>query len=159
MAISSSTEQLSQAIGRSGQNVRLASDLTGCKLNIMSQEDAENKSKEESAHSIELFTDELGVDEEIASILVKEGFTSIEEVAYVPTQELLEIDEFDEELVKELRDRAKDVLVNKALASEEQLSSSKPAEDLLALEGMDQHLAHVLASKGIIITGFSINGK
>ncbi|MEW6612684.1 MAG: transcription termination factor NusA [Pseudomonadota bacterium] len=142
-------EQLSQAIGRGGQNVRLASQLTGWEINILTEAEAGEKRQKEFSTFRQTFMDELDVDEELATVLVEEGFTSIEEVAYVPIGEMLQIEGFDEEIVNELRQRARDVLLNKAIAKEEQVELSEPAPDLLALEGMEPSLAHVLASKGV----------
>ncbi len=150
MDIAVAEDQLAQAIGRSGQNVRLASQLTGWTLNVMTLDEAEAKSKEENQGLIELFIKELDVDEELAEVLAQEGFTSIEEVAYVPQSEMLDIEGFDEDLVEALKARAKDALLTKAIASEEKLEGSEPAEDLLNMEGMDRHLAFVLASRGVI---------
>ena len=150
MIIAVAEDQLSQAIGRGGQNVRLASELTGWELNVMSEQQAAEKSEAEQQELIELFKEQLDVDEEVASILVQEGYTSIEEVAYVPLGEMLAIEEFDEEIVEELRNRAKDVLLTRALAQEEELEVAQPADDLLQMEGMDEHLARVLASHGVI---------
>jgi N utilization substance protein A len=150
MIIAVAEDQLSQAIGRGGQNVRLASELTGWELNVMSEQQAAEKSEAEQQELIELFKEQLGVDEEVASILVQEGYTSIEEVAYVPLNEMLAIEEFDEDIVEELRNRAKDVLLTKALAQEEELDEAQPADDLLQMEGMDDHLARILASHGVI---------
>ena len=150
MNVAVAEENLAMAIGRGGQNVRLASDLTGWDLNVMSEADAGKQQEEEVGKYVDLFIKHLDVDEDLATELVNEGFTSLEEVAYVPIEEMLEIDSFDEDIVEELRRRAKDALINQALASEEQLEGKEPAEDLLAMEGMDQHLALVLASKGII---------
>ena len=150
MNIAVEDDQLSQAIGRGGQNVRLASDLTGWELNVMSESQAAEKTEAEIEAAQKLFMEQLDVDEEVASILVQEGYSSVEEVAYVPLNEMLEIEEFDEEMVNELRNRAKDVLLTKALAQEEELESSQPAEDLLNMEGMDPHLAYVLASRGVV---------
>ena len=149
MNIAVEDDQLSQAIGRGGQNVRLASELTGWELNVMSQSQASEQSDAEVEASQKLFMDQLDVDEEVATILVQEGYTSIEEVAYVPLNEMLEIEEFDQEMVEELRNRAKDVLLTRALAQEEELESATPSDDLLNMQGMDTHLAHVLASRGI----------
>ena len=143
-------EQLSQAIGRNGQNVRLASQLTGWTLNVMTESQAEEKHEAEALAVLKLFMLELEVDEEVASILVQEGFSSLEEVAYIPLNEMLEIEEFDEELVKELRNRAKDALLTQAIASEEKLCDAEPAEDLRTMEGMNDELARALASRGII---------
>lgn len=150
MDIAVAEEQLSQAIGRSGQNIRLASELTGWSLNVMTVNDAEAKSEAEIEKHRSNFIEQLGVDEDIATILVNEGFSTVEEVAYVPTQELLDVEDFDEELVEELRNRAKDVLLTKAIASEGALDENEPAEDLLALDGMDKHKAYILANNGIV---------
>ncbi|MBI2379655.1 MAG: transcription termination/antitermination protein NusA [Gammaproteobacteria bacterium] len=149
MDIAVSEDNLAQAIGRGGQNVRLASELTGWTLNVMTAEEAQAKNAAESERLQKLFIDGLGVDEELADVLIAEGFSSLEEVAYVPLHEMLEIEGFEEDMINELRARAKDSLLTKAIASEEQLESSEPAEDLLTMEGMDRHLAFVLASKGI----------
>ncbi len=143
-------EHLSQAIGRGGQNVRLASQLTGWELNIMTEAQAEEKSEAEGETLKNLFMQHLDVDEEIALIFVQEGFSSIEEVAYVPTKELLAIEEFDEEIVEELRERARDVLLTREIATEEKIGDVEPAADLLAMEGMDKTLAYQLASSGIV---------
>jgi len=150
MDIAVAEDQLSLAIGRGGQNVRLASELTGWELNVMSEAQAEEKSDSEADKVQKLFMEQMDVDEEIAVILVQEGFTSLEEVAYVPIEEMLQIEEFDEDMVEELRNRAKDVLLTKAIASEELLGDDKPADDLLNMEGMDEQLAHKMAAKGII---------
>lgn len=143
-------DQLSQAIGRNGQNVRLASKLTGWELNVLTESDAEQKSEQEMVKNQQTFMELLDVDEEIAVILVQEGFTSIEEVAYVPEQEMLDVEEFDDNLVAELRQRAKDLLLTRAIASEEQIGDARPAEDLLGMDGMDEDLAYRLAASGII---------
>ncbi|SER09716.1 NusA antitermination factor [Amphritea atlantica] len=150
MDVAVAEENLPMAIGRSGQNVRLASELTGWKLNVMTEDEAAEKQQSETGSILELFIKHLDVDDDIAGILVDEGFTSLEEVAYVPADEMLEIDGFDEEIVDELRNRAKDALLNLALANEEALENSEPAQDLLEMEGMERHLAFVLASKGIV---------
>jgi transcription termination/antitermination protein NusA len=143
-------EQLSLAIGRGGQNVKLASQLTGWRLNVMSESAAQEKDEREAQRLQRMFMDQLDVDEEIANILVQEGFSSVEEVAYVPEKEMLEIQEFDEDLVAELRGRAKDVLLVSAIAEEEErLAAPQPAEDLLAMEGMDEELAFALARLGV----------
>jgi len=142
-------KQLSMAIGRGGQNVRLASELTGWELNIMTEEAAQEKGATETSKSIQTFMEQLDVDENVATVLVQEGFTSLDEVAYVPKQELLAIEEFDDDLVEELRNRARDVLLTKAIAKEEELSKAQPETDLLEMEGMDAHTAHLLAAKGI----------
>ncbi|MEO9655883.1 transcription termination factor NusA [Marinomonas sp.] len=150
MDVAVKSDNLAQAIGRNGQNVRLASTLTGWALNVMTSEDAEAKQQEESQKLIDLFVDSLEIDDDLAIQLVDEGFASLEEIAYVPMEEMLDIDGFDEDLVNELRSRAKDALLNKALQAEEQLDGAKPAADLLEMEGMDNHLALVLASIGVI---------
>ena len=130
-------EQLSQAIGRGGQNVRLASQLARWQINVMTEQQADEKNEMEAGKFLSLFRDQLDVDEEVALILLQEGFTSIEEVAYVPEAEMLAIDEFDEEICRELQSRARDVLLIREIASEEGVSSGSPAEDLLLLDGMD----------------------
>ncbi len=150
MDVAVAEENLSQAIGRGGQNVKLASELTGWELNVMSVEQAEEKSDVEAEALQAMFMEKLDVDEEIALILAQEGFSSIEEVAYVPEKEMLAIDEFDEELINALRDRARDVLLTNAIAKEEKLGDVKPAEDLLTMEGMDETLAYELASVGVV---------
>jgi N utilization substance protein A len=142
-------KQLSLAIGRGGQNVRLASELTGWELNIMSEQAQQEKGAAETEKLTQVFKESLDVDEAVAQVLVQEGFTSLEEIAYVPKQELLGVEEFDEELVEELRQRARDVLLTKAIAEEEQLSLAEPAADLLAMQGMDEHTARLLAARGI----------
>ena len=150
MDVAVSEDDLAQAIGRAGQNVRLACELTGWRINVMSVENWEEKQQEETGESIQMFMDALDVDEEVAELLVVEGFTALEEIAYVPIEELLNIDGFDQEIAEELRARAKDALLTKAIASEEQLEAQEPAQDLLEMDGMDKHLAYVLASKGIV---------
>jgi N utilization substance protein A len=140
-------EQLAQSIGRGGQNVRLASELTGWELNIMTVEEAESKSQEEFSSIRTLFIEKLDVDEEVADILVQEGFSTLEEIAYVPISEMLEIESFDEGTVNELRSRARNALLTEAIASEEKVENE--AEDLLTLEGMDNQMARVLASQGV----------
>ncbi len=142
-------DKLSQAIGRGGQNIRLASQLTGWDLNVMTESDAEAKSESEARELVQTFMKQLDVDEDVATILVQEGFSTIEEVAYVPQAELMAIQEFDEEMVKELRNRARDVLLTQAIASEETLDQSMPADDLLLLEGMSPDLALALARRGV----------
>ncbi len=149
MDVAVTEEKLSQAIGRNGQNIRLASQLTGWELNVMSEADAEEKSEEEARRYVEELMKYLDVDEDVATILVQEGFTSIDEVAYVPEEEMLEIEEFDEEIVAELRKRARDALLIRAIAAEEQVEGGTPAEDLLTMEGMDEETAKRLAAKGI----------
>lgn len=141
-------EQLSQAIGRNGQNVRLASQLAGWTLNVMTVEEFENKSQEESQKLVTLFSTALEVDEEIAAILVASGFSSLEEVAYVPVDELLGIEEFDEEIVNELRNRANDYLLTQALSSQD-TSGKRPDETLLTMDGMSDELANQLAAAGV----------
>lgn len=143
-------EKLSQAIGRGGQNIRLASELSGWELNVMTESAAEEKSEKEAKALVQNFMKELDVDEDVASILVQEGFSTLEEVAYVPVAELNAIEEFDPEMVNELRSRARDVLITQAIAGEEVIEQAEPADDLLAVEGMDQELARVLASRGIV---------
>ncbi len=143
-------EQLSKAIGRNGQNVRLASDLTGWTLNVMTESEATEKHQAETNAMQELFIKELDIDEEIASVLVQEGFSTLEEVAYVPLNEMREIKEFDDELVKKLRTRAKDILLTRAIASEETLNEEVPTEDLRSLAGMNDEWAQVLAKRGIM---------
>ena len=150
MDIAVAEEKLSQAIGRGGQNIRLASELTGWKLNIMSEQAAEEKSESEQKTLRELFMQQLDVDEDVAGILVQEGFSSIEELAYVPQSEITAIEEFDEEIVQELRNRARDVLLTQAIASEETIEKAAPAADLLEVEGMDDALAAELARHGIV---------
>ena len=140
-------EQLAQAIGRSGQNVKLASELTGWNLNIMTQDEANLKTEEESVQIRGEFMDKLDVDEEVADVLVQEGFSTIEEIAYVPISEMLEIESFDEDTVNELRSRARNVLLTEAIASEEKVE--EVAEDLATMDGMDPETARMLASHGI----------
>ena len=142
-------DRLSQAIGRGGQNVRLASELTGWRLNVMSEHAAVEKSESEQLVLRELFMKQLDVDEDVATILVQEGFSSIEEIAYVPTTELVGIEEFDEQIVEELRSRARDMLLTLAIASEEKVEQAGPADDLLELAGMEKELAYELAARGI----------
>ncbi len=150
MRVAVDDENLAQAIGRGGQNVRLASDLTGWNLNVMTLEESQTVSEQETETLQQLFMDELGVDEEVGVILVQEGFSSVEEVAYVPTGELLEIEEFNEDIVEELRNRARDVLLTRAIASAEEGDAPSPAQDLLELEGMDEATANQLAAAGIV---------
>lgn len=148
MDIAVGEDQLSQAIGRGGQNIRLASELTGWTLNVMTEAEAEEKSEEEVAKLQKMFMEQLDVDSEIAAILAQEGFSSIEEIAYVPAQEMLNIEEFDEDMVDELRNRAKDMLLTKAIMQEEEFK--EPAADLLEMEGMDEATALAMARKGIV---------
>jgi len=149
MDIAVAEDKLSQAIGRGGQNIRLASQLTGWDLNVMTESDAEAKSESESSKLVQMFMKQLDVDEDVAAILAQEGFSTIEELAYVPVSELSSIAEFDEDMVKELRNRARDVLLTQAIASEEGLEQTMPADDLLALTGMNPDLALDLARRGI----------
>ncbi|MBL7252367.1 transcription termination factor NusA [Alloalcanivorax sp. C16-2] len=141
---------LAQAIGRSGQNIRLASELTGWELNVMTIDEAENKQQQEAEQALETFMEFLDVDEDVAAVLVEEGFSSLEEVAYVPTEEMLAIEGFDEDIVEALRQRAKDALLTRALVSEEKFEQAEPADDLLNMDGMDRDLAVEMASKGIV---------
>ena len=139
-------ENLSRAIGRGGQNVRLASELTGWELNLMTDKDALEKQDAEQQVLIEKFMAQLDIDENMATILAQEGFNTLEEIAYVPKQELLDIEEFEEEMVDELRNRAQDNLLTRAIANQEQM---EPAEDLLQMEGMDDETARILAQGGV----------
>ena len=140
-------EQLAQAIGRNGQNVRLASELTGWTLNILTEEEAAKKNEEEYTSTRQLFINKLDVDEEVADILVQEGFSTLEEIAYVPMSEMSEIDAFDEDTINELRKRARAALLTEAIAKEEKVEEA--SEDLLTMEGMDEATAHMLAAKGV----------
>ncbi|MAY38940.1 MULTISPECIES: transcription termination factor NusA [Spongiibacter] len=150
MDVGVAEDNLAQAIGRAGQNVRLASELTGWTINVMSIEDMSAKHEQESGQIIESFMEALDIDEEVAVVLVEEGFTTLEEVAYVPLEEMMDIEGFDEDIAQELRARAKDALLTQAIASEEQLDATEPADDLLNMDGMEKHLAFVLASRGIV---------
>jgi len=150
MEVAVAEDNLAQAIGRGGQNVRLASDLTGWTINVMSVDEAVEKQEAEAEQVMETFMEALDVDEDVAAVLVEEGFTTLEEVAYVPLEEMMSIEGFDEEISEELRARAKDALLTLAIASEEQLEANEPAEDLLTMDGMERHLAFVLASRGIV---------
>jgi N utilization substance protein A len=150
MDLAVAEDKLSQAIGRGGQNVRLASELTGWTLNVMDQKQAEEKGEAEARELQAAFMQQLDVDEEVAAILVQEGFSNIEEVAYISKQELLNIDEFDEGIAEELQNRARDALLTKAIATEETMDGKKPTAELLAMEGMDQTLAFTLAGRGIV---------
>lgn len=149
MNVAVEEEKLAMAIGRGGQNIRLASELTGWELNVMTEKEAEDKSEEESSKYLEVFTEHLDVDVELAEILVAEGFTTMEEVAYVPESELLAIEEFDEEIVGELRNRARDYLLTQAIMTEEVIEEHQPAEDLLNMDGMDQVTANRFALIGV----------
>ncbi|MFT7406096.1 transcription termination factor NusA [Zhongshania sp.] len=150
MDVGVADDNLAQAIGRAGQNVRLAGQLTGWTINVMSIEEMGAKHEQESGQVISYFVDALDIGDDIAEVLVEEGFTTLEEVAYVPLEEMMSIEGFDEEIAQELRARAKDALLTQAIASEEKLESAEPAEDLLAMEGMEKHLAFILASRGIV---------
>jgi len=143
-------KQLAQAIGKGGQNVQLASRLTGWTLNVMTKAQAQARRGQEEESLCQMFVDQLGVDDEIAGILVREGFAGLEEVAYVPVHEMLEIPEFDEEIIEGLRGRARDVLLTRAIAAEERLGDTRPSDTLLRMEGMDEGLAFLLASRGIV---------
>ncbi|HAI16190.1 MAG: transcription termination factor NusA [Pseudomonadales bacterium] len=150
MDIAVEEENLAQAIGRNGQNVRLSSQLTGWTINVMSEEEAADKQQQEASSFKEMFMQQLDVEDEVGEVLVQEGFTSLEEIAYVPLDEILVIEGFDEEIANELRNRAKDALLTQAIASQEDLSSANIADDLLNMEGMDDELALALAKKGIL---------
>ena len=150
MDVAVEEDNLAQAIGRNGQNVRLSAELTGWSINVMSIEEAEEKQQQESSGYIESFMSKLDVDQDVAELLVIEGFTSLEEIAYVPMDELIDIEGFDEDIAKELRDRARDALLTQAIASEEGLSSANLEADLLNMEGMDDELALALAGKEIL---------
>jgi len=149
MEVAVAEDNLAQAIGRGGQNVRLASDLTGWTINVMSTDEAVERQEAEAVEIIETFMNALDVDEDVAVVLVEEGFTTLDEVAYVPLEEMMGIEGFDEAISEELRARAKDALLTMAIATEEKLDV-EPAEDLLTMEGMERHLAFVLASRGIV---------
>lgn len=140
-------DNLAQAIGRGGQNVRLASELTGWELNILTVEESKTKHEQESTQICQLFMQKLDVDEEIAKILLQEGFVTLEEVAYVPLNEMLEIESLDEETVNEIRNRARNALLTDAIANEEKVEHV--AEDLLSIEGMDINIVRELAARGI----------
>ena len=150
MDLAVAEDKLAQAIGKGGQNVRLASRLTGWQLNVMTQDQVTAKSEGEQATARQLFMDKLEVDEEIAGILVAEGFSTVEEIAYVPAAELLAVEGFDDDIVEELRARARDALLTEALAAEEEIEDHKPADDLRSLDGMDESLAYTLAARGIV---------
>ena len=150
MDIAVAEENLAQAIGKGGQNVKLASELTGWELNIMTEEDAEQKHQQEAGSIVERFMEQLDVSEEVAVVLVEENFTTLEEIAYVPIEEMIAIEGFDDEIVEELRTRAKNALMTIELASEEELGDTEPAEDLLNMDGMDTRLAYQLVGIGII---------
>jgi len=149
MDIAVEESNLAMAIGRSGQNIRLASQLTGWELNVMTVADMKEKHQAENDKVLNLFIDKLDLDEDFATLLAEEGFTSLEEIAYVPVAEMMDIDGLNEEIIEELRERAKEALTTQALASEETLEGAEPAQDLLDLEGLERHLAFVLASRGV----------
>ncbi|MCR9279297.1 MAG: transcription termination factor NusA [Pseudomonadaceae bacterium] len=149
MDIAVEEDNLAQAIGRGGQNVRLASELTGWTLNIMTIDEQVAKQEEEAEKLMVLFKEALDIDEDVAGALVEEGFTSLEEVAYVPMEEMVSIEGFDEEIVEELRNRAKDALLTRAIADEESLCGNRPQEDLLEMDGMTQELAYAVARNGV----------
>ena len=150
MDIAVSEDNLAQAIGRGGQNVRLASELTGWALNIMTEEEASEKQEEEAGQIVTNFMEQLDVDEDVAVVLLEEGFTTLEEIAYVPLDEMLAIEGFDQEIVEELRSRARNVLTTQALADEATRIAEEPHEDLLSMEGMTTKLAYDLAAIGIV---------
>jgi len=150
MDIAVSEDNLAQAIGRGGQNVKLASELTGWILNIMTEEEAAEKQEQEAGTVVTQFMEQLDVDEDVAVVLLEEGFTSLEEIAYVPIDEMVAIEGFDLEIVEELRSRARNTLTTMELVGETNRSSQEPAEDLLTMEGMTKKLAYDLAEIGII---------
>jgi N utilization substance protein A len=150
MDIAVREDQLALAIGRNGQNVKLAGELSGWKLNVISVVEAEKKVKEEAENLTTIFTENLSVDEDLANILVQEGFRTLEDVAYAPIDDLLTIEGFDKEIAEALRNRARDIILEKALSSKVEVGVVEPAQDLLELEGMKRHIAYVLAGKGII---------
>ena len=156
MDIAVEASNLAQAIGRNGQNVRLASQLLKqhrgddrWELNVMTADDLQAKHQAEAHAAIETFTKYLAIDEDFATVLVEEGFSTLEELAYVPVNELLEIDGLDEDTVNALRERAKDALTTLALAQEESLGDNKPADDLLNLAGLERSMAFKLAAQGV----------
>jgi len=149
MDVAVSEESLSQAIGRNGQNVRLASQLTGWELNVITDSEAQAKNEAERENLLKTFMEQLGVEEDVAIVLAEEGFTSMEEIAYVPVEELLVIEGFDQEIVDALRSRAKNVLLTQAIASQK-ANQKAPAEDLLTLPGMDETLAKALANHEVV---------
>ena len=149
MDIAVQAGNLAQAIGRNGQNVRLASQLTGWTLNVMTVEEMQSKHQAEKDRIMNLFTRALDIDDEFAEVLIDEGFSTLEEIAYVPMQELASIEGLDEEMVEELRGRAKQALTTRALAQEESFEGVEPSEDLLGLKGLGRELAYMLAARGI----------
>lgn len=150
MDVAVDEEVLSQAIGRGGENVRLASQLTGWELNIMTEQEALEKNQNEAEALVALFVEQLEVDEDLSIILVEEGFSTIEEVAFVPISEMLDIENFDRELVDELRKRAHDVLLTREISNEEKMEAREPEQELLEMEGMDKRLAYLLAANNIV---------
>lgn len=150
MDVAVAEDNLAQAIGRAGQNVRLASQLTGWEINVMSIDQWNEKQEAEAGSTKDIFMDALDVDEDVADVLIAEGFTTLEEVAYVPLEEFLTIEGFDEDIAEELRTRAKDALLTMALSAEGESGTVEPAEDLLNMEGMDTALAHILAERNVI---------
>tara|TARA_B100002019_G_scaffold284073_1_gene291251 strand:- start:82 stop:1383 length:1302 start_codon:yes stop_codon:yes gene_type:complete len=150
MDVAVAEDNLAQAIGRSGQNVRLATQLTGWNINVMSSEEAAAKGEEEAVKQVDLFKKSLDIDDDVALLLVEEGFSTLEEIAYVPLEEMVSIEGFDQDIADELRARAKDALLTQAIATEEVLEGGDPAEDLLNMDGMERHLAFTLANNGII---------
>jgi len=150
MDIAVKDEYLSQAIGRGGQNIKLASALTGWTLKVIGDQEAKEKDQVEATKLRDTFIEQLNIDEEVAQLLIAEGFSTLEEIAYVPIQEMLDIDGFDEDIVNNLRGRAKDVLLTKAIAKEEQINDKSPHDDLLEVEGVDKRLAYALAAKKIM---------
>ncbi|MCS3459714.1 MULTISPECIES: transcription termination factor NusA [Aeromonas] len=149
MDIAVEAANLAQAIGRNGQNVRLASQLTGWELNVMTVEDMRAKHQAENDRILTLFTSTLDIDDDFAGLLMEEGFSTLEEIAFVPVNELLAIDGLDEDMVEELRTRAKDALTTQALAKEESFEGVEPSEELLGLKGLDREMAYALAARGI----------
>ena len=149
MDIAVEAANLAQAIGRNGQNVRLASQLTGWELNVMTVEDMRAKHQAENDRIMNLFTSTLDIDDDFAGLLMEEGFSTLEEIAFVPVNELLAIDGLDEDMVEELRKRAKDVLTTKALAKEESFDGVEPSEELLNLNGLGRDMAYALAARGV----------
>lgn len=150
MEVAVATDNLSQAIGRGGQNVRLATELTGWELNVRDSSNSDSSDDDKQDNTKRLFIEQLDVDEEIADILIEVGLTNVEEIAYIPIEEMLEIDGFDEELVEALRSRAKDAVLINAIVTEEEVETAHPADDLLQMDGMTDALAHELAAKGIV---------
>lgn len=150
MDIAVSEDNLAQAIGRGGQNVKLASELTGWSLNIMTEAEAAEKQEQEAGSVVTNFMEQLDVDEDVAIVLLEEGFTSLEEIAYVPIDEMVAIEGFDIDIVEELRTRARNTITNRELADEANRITQEPAEDLLSMDGMTTKLAYDLAAMGII---------